>query len=374
MADIADLLNELRADGTLYRIAMDPRAQFGTQTRRLIGAELLPERLVDQNAYTEEQIRFRTVVANAGTRYSPAQRKGGALVGSFQVMLAESDIASEFSSRDYDTIVRLLQGIGSIMGNLTGAAPGITAAAMMVNFMETTVRDALVELLEVWRWQAMVDGVVKLRGDNEYSEDVAYPRYPDLHGAALHNWSDGTQDPFADLFARTLAMSNRGMTPGRLIMGRSAFNLFAGNLQVRARVGKAIIGAGGTLQGTIGRASLAEVNGQLEQDGLPPIELYDLQYRTTLGSQFFLRRDVAVLVAQTGRNETIDLGDGQFETVENTLGYTGVGRPAGAGNPGRTLYMESKLDKPPRVDCQGWQTALPVITEPEAVSTITGIA
>jgi hypothetical protein len=38
------------------------------------------------------------------------------------------------------------------------------------------------------------------------------------------------------------------------------------------------------------------------------------------------------------------------------------------------LQARFKDDKPPRVEAQGWETSAPVITEPEAIATITGIA
>jgi hypothetical protein len=37
------------------------------------------------------------------------------------------------------------------------------------------------------------------------------------------------------------------------------------------------------------------------------------------------------------------------------------------------VRAEHKEDKPPRIEAQGWQTSLPVITEPEAIGVLTGI-
>lgn len=379
--DIGGLLTQLRADGSLYRMAINPAAQFGTQTRRYIGAELLPERNVEVNQYTEEQIRYRTVVANAGTRYSPTQRKGGALVGSFDVKLAESDIQNELTSRDYDTIVRLVQGAGAIMGagfpspGNVPVPPTLAAAAQVTRFVDTVIVRALVEVLEVWRWQALVNKLVKLRGDNGYSEDVGYPQFASLSGAATGNWGDttGAFDPFVDIFARVQALADRGMTATRIITGRQVLMKMANNTAVRARAGRVVVTTGGQIRGTAGMANLGEINQALNADGLPPIELYDLQYRTTTGAQHFLQRDAMVIVATSGRNEALDLGDGMFETMEDVLGYTAIGRAAGQATPGRVVRLENREDKPPRIFAEGWQTALPVITEPEAIAVITGI-
>src|SRR5678815_1848366 len=104
MADLYSLLRDLRRDGTLDRIANNTLSQFGTRNRQRLGARILPVRNVPLNQYTEDQIRYRSPIANAGTRYSPVQLKGGALVGSFDVKLAEQDIGSQLTSRDFDAL------------------------------------------------------------------------------------------------------------------------------------------------------------------------------------------------------------------------------------------------------------------------------
>lgn len=50
MADLATLISTMRADGTIETIARNRRAAFGRTGRNYIGASLLPERLVAQNA------------------------------------------------------------------------------------------------------------------------------------------------------------------------------------------------------------------------------------------------------------------------------------------------------------------------------------
>jgi hypothetical protein len=251
---------------------------------------------------------------------------------------------------------------------------GMAAVAQMTNWLDTTIVRALVEVLEVYRWQAIVDGVATLVGDNAYNDTVTYPTFADLRGAAGGNWSDNTYDPFTDIAARMQAMSNRGINAARFIMGRQAVNKMLNNTLVRTRVGRAVVSPTGQIKGTIGMATLADVNAALQADGIPPIELYDLMYQTEVGSKFFLRRDAAVLVGASGVDERIDLGGGQYETIENVIGYTGVGIAAGQATPGRYIRSVAQEDKPPRVEAEGWQTALPVITQPEAFAVITGIA
>lgn len=372
--NIAAFVQALRANNTLFTIAQDPTAQFGTATRRYIGAELLPERPVSQNDYREEKINYRTIVANAATRYSPSQLKGGVYQGSFDVHLAHQNIGSQFTAQDYDVLVRLLRGAGAFSGPLLQSQPGMAAVVQLTNWLDTVIVRALVEVLEAYRWQAMVTGTVTLTGDNGFNDTITYPRYPDLHAAAAGNWSDITYDPFNDIFARVTALGNRGVVPARMITGRQALNKMLGNPNVRARVGKVVVSTTGQIKGTTGAATLAEVNRALAEDGIPPIEVYDLMYQTEDGAKFFLPRDAMLIAGATGQDEVIDLGNAQFETLENTLGYVGMGIAVGQAVPGRFIRMEAKDDLPPRVQAEGAQTSSPVITAPEGFSTITGIA
>jgi hypothetical protein len=56
------------------------------------------------------------------------------------------------------------------------------------------------------------------------------------------------------------------------------------------------------------------------------------------------------------------------------LGYTAIGRGAGQASNGRVIRAEAFDNKPPRIEAEGWQTALPVITEPEALAVISSIS
>ena len=363
MADIASLVRTLMDDGSVRALAMNPQAQFGIAPRRYIGAELLPERRVEENAYREDAIRYRTVIANDGTRYSPSQKKAGEIVGSFLVELGESDIAREFTARDYDALLRLL-----------GRNLSMDAAVTLVNWLDRTVNLALAEKNELQRWQAIVSASVTRSGDNDYTETVDYSNPANHRAAAGGTWSSDSYDPFTDILAMADLLEGKGYTVGRIITGRTVLSTLAGNDKVKARTGVATINASGQITATAGRATRDAINMALERDGLPPIETYDLQYRTQTGSGYLLSRAALVLVARTGRAEPIALGDPPDPTTHDTLGYTAVGRAAGQATPGRVLRMEPKEDKPPRIEAEGWQTSLPVITEPEAIAVINSIS
>ena len=364
--DILSTLHDMATSGDFVAISRNPLAQFGRNRRQYLGATLLPERMVMENAFREESIRYRTVIANAGTRYSPVQKKGANLVGAFEVILAESDIGSEFSGRDYDALLRILAQAG-------GGTPSMEAVAQITRWLDSTVNLPLVEVLELWRWQAIVSAAVTLTGSNGYNETVSYSNPTNHRAAQTANWSTDSTDVFEDIHTMADLLASKGYTVNRMITSRTVLAKMAGNDTVKSRVGVAVVNASGQIAAAAGRATMEAINGALNADGLPPIELYDLQYRTSTSTGYFLPRDVFVLVGTTGRDEAVDLGDSEV-MVNDTLGYTAVGRAVGQSMPGRHIMATPKDNKPPRIEGEGWQTALPVITEPEAIAVINSIA
>ncbi len=362
MADLATIVNTMRADGTFDTIARNRRAQFGRTGRMYKGPSLLPERLVEENMFREEAIRYRTVIANSGTRYSPTQMKSGDIVGSFLVELGESDIARQFDSKVYDSLLRYLQS------NQT-----MDAVASITNWLDTTVNLALIELEEKQRWEAIVDAAVVRTGDNEYAETVSYSNPAGHRAAQSAAWSTDSTDIYENIFTMADLLKSKGYTVNRMFTSSSVLAIMAGNNTVKTRTGIAVVNTSGQIQSASGRATRDNINAAFQSDGLPPIETYDMQYRTQTGSGYFLKRDVFVLVATTGQDETIDFGDSE-ELFPDTLGYLAIGRAAGQSAPGRVIRAEAKEDKPPRIEAEGWQTSLPVIQHPEAIAVITGIS
>lgn len=361
--NLTTLLRNLQNSADLTRVVNNPRAQFGTPNRQYIGATILPERQVAANAFREELIRYRSIIANDGTRYSPVQLKQGALVGAFEVFLAESDAGSELTSQEYDTLLNYLRSNQSM-----------DAIAQLVRWIDTTVTVPLAELNEKHRWEAIVDASVVLSGDNGYSETISYSNPAGHRAAAAAQWSNNATDPFADLHAMAQLFADKGLSTARCITSHRNVSILCKNAEVKKRAGVAVVNSSGQIQSAVGRVTLAHVNEILAQDGLPPIEMYDLRYRTQTGTARFMADTVFVMIAATGRDERLDLGEGQEMILPDTLGYTGVGRAAGQSAPGRAIHVEAKDDKPPRIECSGWQTTLPVITEPEGIAVITGIS
>lgn len=360
--DVLTLINQFAKDGYYAAIARNPLAQFGPRNRRYIGAELLPEMVVTENAYREDSIRYRTTVANAGSRYSPAEKKGGDLIGSMLVELGHSDIARELDGRQYDALIRQL-----------GAGSDMEAIAALTNWLDTTLNLALLEHNEMERWQAMVNASVTRSGDNGFNETVAYPNPAGHRITPAAAWSTDSTDVFADIHTQAEVLTNKGFQISRIITSRSVLAIMAGNDKVKTRIGVSVVNGSGQITAAAGRASLANINNALLADGLPPIELYDLRYRTESGTNPFLPAGSMLLVGTTGRDVEFDAGDEPY-ILTDTVGYTAVGRAVGEGQPGRVIRAEAKMNKPPRIEGEAWQTSLPVVAEPEALAAITGIS
>ena len=360
--DLFTLINNLRLDGTLQQIANNPLVQFGTPGRRYIGAELLPEKTVLENAYREENIKFRTVIANSGTRYSPVQKKGADMVGSMSVELAESDIGREFTGRDYDTFLSLF-----------GGGKTMEAALSLLQWVDINLVRSLVELNEKQKWDAIINAQVVRTGNNNYTETIQYSDPSGHRANAGGTWSSNSYDPYTDIVAMVNLLASKGYTVSRIITRRPVVSILAANEKMRQRVGLTTLSPGVLAGLNPAFLSIDAVNGVLSKDGLPPIEEYNLMYRTQTGTGYFLDGNTMVFVCTTGRTETIDLGDSVKE-ISDTLGYHAIGRPTGQPTTGKVIKLTPFDNKPPRIEGEGWQTALPVITEPEAIAVIKNIA
>jgi hypothetical protein len=360
--DLNTLVTRLRTGGALPRLGRRPLAQFGTQNRPYRGALILPERLVQENAFRDEDVRYRTVIANDGTRYSPTQLKQGVLTGSVLVELGDSDIASELTSRDYDALLNLLANNASM-----------DAEANIINFLDITINRALIEKNEKYRWDGLVKRLVERRGDNGFREDVPVVTPPGHMLYAADPWSDATVDPFDQIAAACQILINKGYRPTAAITRSQVTSIIASNPNTKIRTGRVTLTSGGALAGVGGRATLDDVNGQLQADNLPSLETYDRRYHTQTGSLPFIEDGAMVIIGETERTEEIALDNNEIELIEGTLGYLAVGRAAGQPQPGRVIRATHKEDKPPRIEAEGWQTSGPVFQDPEAWVTIRNI-
>jgi hypothetical protein len=359
---VTELVERMKRENSFSRVVNNPRSMFGTRTKRYLGAELLPEVKKRQNKYRETG---RTIVAKSGTRYSPVQIQGGNIVGSFDVELGHSDTGSMFTGEEYDALLDMLADAG-----VGEESP--EAVRTMLDWSDTTLNLPLVEFNEKQRWEAIVDSVVPIRGDDNYTEDVELLNPTGHRVAAGDLWSDDTYDPYDDIMAGIDFMHGKGYEISRIISGRPVLSKLSNNAKIQARVGRLSV-MSGVVTGLPARVEIERLNQYWSQDGIPPAEEYNLQYYTNTGSEYFLKRDVFVMVATTGRDVELDFGDSEPIPLRDTLGYTGIGRPQGISAPGRHIVVKSVDEKPISVQGQSWQCSFPVITEPEAIYIITGI-
>lgn len=362
--DLMTLVNQMMTEGQFRRILRNVRAQFGTSRRRYLGAEILPEREVPVNAYTESAIRFRSVIANDGTRYSPAQKKAnGVLIGSFKVDLGHQDIATEMDAQTYDAL-RMYLGNDSDM----------EAMARMANWIDGAVNRPLIESVERARWQAVLDAQVIRAGDNGYMEPVGYPDPVGQRVNTGGDWTDPTYDPWPDIEERVQFLIDKGYTVSRIITSRKALSVLRANPKIGARAGSVIVDTStGNLTTLTGTITMERLNALASESGLPKFESYDLRYESETSSGRFFREDAMAFISQTGRDENIDYPEGEAFYVPDVVGYVALGTGAGQNEPGRTVNVEVFKNKPPRIEAEGWQASLPVITDPEAIAVLNGV-
>lgn len=369
--DIRGTINALVESGQIDNLVNNPLAQFGPQDVPYLGATVLPEQTVPQNAYREEDIQYRSVIANDSTRYSPVQKKRGVFAGYMDVRLGEQDIGSDFTASDYDAFIQLLQA-----ADQGGADMEMRAMLSLLNFVELTLDRPLRHKIEKMRWEAIEKAQVILTGDNNYREVVDYPN-PTGHRVAVGgDWSDDTYNLYADITKGVDFLASKGYTANRIITSSPVMATIANNDLMKSRAGRITVAAG-TVVGLPGRVSRADINGILNEDGVPAPETNDAQYRTQTGSGFYISRTVMIMLGTTGRDKTVNalstVEDALPIRVPNSLGYVGVGRPAGMSGPGRRVLLTPFENKPPRIEGEAWQTTFPVIQDPEAIYVITGI-
>jgi hypothetical protein len=362
---ISKLENDRDARGrsAFDRLVQNQGAQFGVKPEQFLGASILPEKNVDGNVVEEQTLRYRSIIANDAARYSPVQLKeGAAMYGSMLAKLAESDVGKEFTAQQYDEVRRLLNRGGTMQ-----------AAANFLGWLDTEVNQALLRLNEKHRWGAIVNGVVSRVGDNGFAETVTYPN-PSGHRVTISaSWeaaSGGvsTNDPMTDIFAIVRHARNKNLRFARVIMSNAAQFQLLSNTKFQDR---AKFGAAGFVPPNDriirGIESIPDVASVFQRNGLPAPEIFDGTYHDN-GTKRYLPEDKIVFICQTGRTIQVDPEPGATFYLEDTIGYTAIGTAAGQDSPGRVLSVDViPKKKPPRIEVEGYQTSLPVITSPEHI-------
>jgi hypothetical protein len=366
MIGLAATVNAMIQRKTFDKVLLNRTSQFGRPGRTYLGARFLPERLVPNNSYIEGEIRYRSVVALDASRYSPAQKRGNEIVGTMRVDLTDQDIAEDYTSEDYDAQIAIdkLNSDAENLGNPNFGEEGLRG------WFNLKINVPLIEKIEKMRWEALVDAVVPLRGNNGYAEDVALPNPTGQRVAASDDWTDPTFNPIEDIIAMVQAAEEDDYQIGAFVAGSPVIWALLRNPKVITAAKGYINVNAGALVDNSGMLTREGLNAYLDGLGMPAIIPYNLKYRDQLTSHFFLKRDVFVGLSLTGRQNTLDLGDGEFLPMRDTLGYAAIGRAAGQGAPGRASFQAFHGDKPPRLEVQGWMTSFPVLSDPQAVRVI----
>ena len=366
MNNLAALIAALITQGALNRVANIPGLQLGVPGRQYLGATLLPIRQVPENYVRADNITYRTMLANTGTRYSPVTLRGGAMVGSVGIELGEIDTGSDFTSVEYDALLRLLAANNTMEGT-----------AAVLDWVTRTLALPIQERIEKQRWEAIDDALVIREGDNGYREEVPYPN-PTGHRITVESgttgtpdgWYDPTHDPLEDVDALISLLADKGYAAGRIITSRTLLNVLLRHPRIRGELGGLTV-QGGNVVAQSGRVTQDALNAYFAANGWPAVEVYDLTARRSDGTTVRFKRETAfTVIAQTARAAQVDLPD-EVRVLNDTLGYAAVGRAAGQAAPGIVVRAEVKENKPPRIEGEAWATAAPIILDPEAIACLT---
>jgi hypothetical protein len=375
--DLRTLIDKMVREGAIAGITTNNRAQFGTKARVMHGARLLPERLVTENAYREEGVKFKTYAAVPSTRYSPVTLFDGALTSSFLVELGESDYGTELTAKAFDALRRSLS---------TSSLE--QAASQLLSFVDNA-NTALLLRNEIWRWQAIVGSQIDAKhGNVQFTVDFANPSghrvtVPSGTVASKQGWHLSSYDPIPDILAMIQLLKDKGYIVDEIFMSSAIFILLQKNPKAREYMNSVVAiasvgGTGITTNNNSRQLTKSQLEGVIREnagiDLARGITLNDEQYNTRNGTKRFMPRDAVVFVATTGREEdypSYTSEDTEPLIVQDTLGYVGIGTAGGEDSPGRVIQMEPILKKkPPRIELEAWQTSGPVILEPEAIGVI----
>lgn len=358
---IQQLIQQLEAESGFAISANDPTLQFEVDGQELLFSSLLPERTVEKNEYRDFGVKFKTMIANDGTRYSPPQKKGGMMMSSVMVELGNSDTATEMNQQQYEHFIRFLDR-------------GITQEAVfaLLRFFESGVSRPLALLRERHRVEAIVKGYVHRKGANNFEEIVQLSKPPGHRvtvpsgtAAAPAGWYDPDYSILSDLKAKKLMLQRKGYRVTRII---TTADLIADCMVKNNEIRLYGISSVQTSAGVVTLPVLSENQALLNAFAaaqIPNPETYEQGYSDQEGYHLYMK-DCLIMVCATGRSQDIKLGDESPIVIPDTIGYYGVGTATGQLSPGIATKVESFDGKDARIEAMGWQTSFPVIQEPEA--------
>lgn len=374
-----ELYEEIQEDRYFERLALNPQAQFGSEDQPLLGATILPERLVAENAYEETQVRYRVKPALDNNRYSPTQKQAsGHLIGSFRVDLGHTDTQKEFTGKDHDDLLKLLDRNNDEQAMLT-----------VIRWADNELVRPHTIKNEIQRWQALLKAEVTRQTNDGQMEAISYYR-PDSNFVTVASgtegsptgWYNTSYDPFDDLELAVETLEGMGYKPNAIYATGYLTRVLRRNPQVIARSSYVTVDSSGQIQGTTNRVSKSVLDQVMLDEEYPVITVYNAGYETSTGFFRYMQvdadADYMLITASTQRQYDLatdyvgvtDTDVGEFAdgaiVLGNTLGYYAVGRNVGFANSGRTIFTWMQDKKPKGIGGESYQTGLPVIADPQA--------
>jgi hypothetical protein len=358
------ILEMLRNAGEFDALVTNAAPQFGDTGVPLLGPRYLPERPTGTrgNIYRERNIQFRSPISSNISRYSALPKRASTSVGDFLVTTASMGHRADIAAEEYDALMELLN-----------RDVDEAAALQITDFVTTTLLIPELHLAERQRWQAMVDALVKLRGENAFKENIKYPNPAGNRVVIADPWTSGTSDAPADLLARIDVLTGLGYTIDAIVSSTRMRNRFLNNAKTQKLVGSIVTVSDTNTLTTVpnGRANASKVNAWLDSENLPPWTLYDSQWKTEEGTGGrFLRDDAVVIIANAGQVVNVDVSDTQREILPNALGYYAIGRPAGRTEARRYVLVTGYENHPPRVEGEIVWEGIPVLLQPSAIAVL----
>lgn len=388
MKTFIELYRQLEEEDYFKRLAMSPMAQFGTENQPLLGATLLPEVLVPENAFKEDQIRYAVEPALSGPHYGPAQMQSdGGFRGSLMVELGNNDTARQMDAQTYRGINNLLMQDNDMQ-----------ATANLLNWVDMQLNRPHAIKAEIERWEAFCQGQVTRKGTEGYLETVTLytpsGHRPTVSGGTVGTpagWYSDSYDPYDDIALGVQTIEDKGYQVTEMICSPKILSVLKSNGEIAKRSNRVIVNASGQISSVTGRVTQADINQINSEDGYPPLTIYNGGYPSLTGFKRYMDspagdRDYFVILGRTGLqwNMRVDYtarvpGEvvgfdseliQQDQLLNNTFGYYGIGKAAGMASPGRHVHTEMQLRKPMGMYGESYQEGLPVIQVPDAVYVI----
>lgn len=362
MADLAKIIADKLNDGSINSFVNDARAGFTLNmpdgsTVDYVGARYLP--LVNrENAFDEDGIYFRSIIAYDATRYAPVVPRGGMESEPVSVRLRTNDTGAQLTGRDYDVIIQL-----SRLNRIDGVE------RILQDFLQTQIIKPLNDLIEKQRWQAIADGVVLRRGDSGYSEDVAYAN-PAGHRVTVASGTTssktGWYNPDYSILNDIFAMADKMGTVTDMVTSRKMLALMSMNNEIKAYGGLSVTNAQGQQQTLPGRVLASSIDNVLRSNGLPGITLHEATYEQLDGTRVRYLRDTAFVMLNTSSLDPVTVTDRPELIVPTTLGFVGNGIPTAQTTNGKAVYLRVNGNrKSPNVEAEGTQVTLPLLRNAE---------